>query len=147
MANQYKQKQIPVLVLDPDKRSLWNADFITNDPEEFLLVVFANRSCAIFVDESGDMIGRYGGAMNRLATTSRKWGHNCHFIAQRAKQIDVTTRTQCSNIFLFKQSLDDTKELARDFCAEDLKQAHTLKKGEYLMKIGVDGIVKKCRAW
>lgn len=135
------------MVLDPDKRSEWNADFITTNPEEFLEVVFANTGCAVFVDESGDMIGRYGGAMNRLATTSRKWGHNCHFIAQRAKQIDPTTRTQCSNVFVFKQSLDDTKELAREFVADELKNAHILRKGEYLGKIGVDGTVFKGRAW
>lgn len=93
------------------------------------------------------MIGRYGQSMNRLATTSRKWGHRCHFIAQRAKQIDVTTRTQCSNVFVFKQSLDDTKELAKEFVADGLKQAHKLKKGEYLYKFGVDGEVGRGKAW
>jgi len=91
------------------------------------------------------MIGRYGGIMNRLATNSRHYGHNAHFISQRAKQIDPTIRSQCSNIFLFKQSLYDTKDLSNEFVSQGLMQAHTLKKGEYIYKIGVDGETKKGR--
>lgn len=134
-------------MLDPDKRSQWNADFITDDPNEFLAIVKSNTGCALFIDESGLVIGRYGGAMQWLATNSRKWGHKAHFITQRATQLDPTVRNQCTSVFIFKQSLADTKILANEFVSDDLKQAHTLAKGEYLAKIGVDGKVFKSKAW
>ena len=135
------------MVLDPDKRKEWQADFITDDPDEFLKTVKINTRCALFIDESGQMIGRYSGAMQWLATNSRKWGHKAHFIAQRAKQIDPLVRTQCTNLFLFKQSLDDSKELSRDFVCDELRGAHNLMQGEYFGKIGVDGQVYKAKAW
>jgi hypothetical protein len=147
IARKYKEKGIQVLVLDPDKRADWQADFITDDPDYYLQTVKLNTKCALFIDESGMMIGRYSGAMAWLATNSRKWGHKAHFIAQRAKQIDPIVRTQCTNIFLFKQSLDDSKELSRDFVCDELKSASGLSQGEYLGKIGVDGKIFKAKAW
>jgi hypothetical protein len=134
-------------VLDPDKRSGWQADFLTDDPAEYLEVVKVNQGCALFIDESGQMIGRYAREMAWLATNSRKWGHKAHFITQRATQLDTTVRNQCTTIFLFKQSLNDTKILANEFVSDDLEAAHTLSQGEYLGKIGVDGKVFKSHAW
>ncbi len=147
IAAMQKQKGRPILVLDPDKRREWNADFITADPEEFLEVCKVNQSCALFIDESGQTIGRYAGSMQWVATNSRKWGHKAHFISQRATQIDVLMRTQCSNLFLFKQSVNDSKILAQEFVCPQLMEACNLKKGEYLAKVGVDGVVTKSRAW
>jgi len=147
LAKRYRQNNINVLVLDPDKRSGWEADFLTDNPEEYLDVVKVNKSCALFIDESGEMIGRYAKEMAWLATNSRKWGHKAHFITQRASQLDPTVRNQCTTIFLFKQSLSDTKDLANEFCSEDLELAHTLNQGEYLCKIGVDGKVFKSNAF
>ena len=143
----YKRNGTGILVLDPDKRREWNADYITDDPDEFLRVVKVNQRCALFIDEGGQTIGRYSGAMQWLATNSRKWGHKAHFIAQRAQQIDPNVRNQCTAIFLFKQSFDDSKILAREFVADELFEARNLKKGEYLGKTGVDKEVFKSRAW
>lgn len=147
MARVYKSKNIPVLVLDPDKRKEWGADFITDDPEFFLETVKLNKKCALFVDESGSMIGRYSGAMAWLATNSRKWGHKAHFLAQRARQIDPLVRNQCSNVFVFKQSVDDSKIIASEFVCDKLKNAQSLCQGEYFGKIGVDGKTFKAKAW
>lgn len=145
LAREYKESGRNVLVLDPDLRKEWNAHFITDDPEYFLKVVKMNKSCALFIDESGQTIGRYAPEMEWLATQSRKWGHKAHFITQRASQISPTLRNQCTNLFLFKQSPTDSKILACDFVADELKNAHKLKQGEYLVKIGVDGEIKRCR--
>ncbi len=147
LAAKYKLKGTRILVLDPDMRKDWNADFITDDPEKFLQVCKLNQSAALFIDESGQTIGRYAGPMQWVATNSRKWGHKAHFISQRATQLDVLMRTQCSNIFLFKQSVNDSKILAAEFVCPELLGACNLKKGEFLMKAGVDGEVKKGRAW
>lgn len=145
IAQAYKAQGVPVYVLDPFKRAEWNADFITDDPDGFLDFVFTHKSAAVFVDESGDVIGRWSGDLQKLATQSRQFGHRVHFITQRAKQFDVNMRTQCENIFLFKQSPDDAKELARDFVAPSLIDAGSLRKGEFLSKIGVDGPVRRAK--
>jgi hypothetical protein len=143
----YKAKGTPILVLDPDKRSEWQADFITDDPEYYLQVVKVNKSCALFIDESGQSIGRYSGPMAWLATNARKWGHKSHFIAQRATQIDPLVRGQCTTIFLFKQSVADSKILASEYVCDELQKANTLCQGEYFGKVGVDGKIYKSKAW
>ena len=145
LAQTYKSKGIPIIVLDPFQSAKWNADYITDNPDEFMSIVFSKTSCAVFIDEGGDMIGRWGGIMNQLATRSRHYGHNVVFICQRAKMIDITVRTQCVNIFLFKQSLYDSKELSQDFVCDALIGASELKAGEFIAKIGVDGQVKRGR--
>lgn len=89
----------------------------------------------MFIDESGEMIGRYADVMGKLATRSRHYGHNAHFIAQRASQLDKTIRDQCSNLYLFCVSMDDAKTLANEYGKEELKQANNLGKGE-LFKTG-----------
>jgi len=143
----YKRRGTPVIVLDPDMRKDWNADFITDDPDKFLEVCKINQSAALFIDESGQTIGRYAGSMAWVATNSRKWGHKAHFISQRATQLDILMRTQCSNLFLFKQGVNDSKILAAEFVCPELMSACNLKKGEYLAKLGVDNEIKRGRAW
>ena len=114
---------------DPD----WNADFQTENQDEFLEAVWGNRSCAVFIDEAGDEIGKYNKTMEKLATRGRQWGHKCYFISQRVKQLSTTIRTQCSELVIFKQSLTDTKDLADEFVEPMINQAHTLEKGEFIL--------------
>lgn len=147
LARRYKARGTPILVLDPDKRKDWNADYLTDNPEEFLTVCKSNKSCAIFVDESGQMIGRYAPQMEWLATQSRKWGHKAHFITQRASQISPTLRNQCTSIFLFKQSPSDAKIVACDFVCEELKNAPSLLTGEYIAKTCLDKPAFKAKAF
>jgi len=145
LSQQYLKRNIPVFVLDPLLSEKWNANYITDNPDEFVETVFDNVNCAVFVDESAETIGRYAGIMQKLATSSRNLGHNVHFICQRPKQLDINMRTQCENIFVFKLSLYDTRELANEYVADELLYAPQLKKGEYLAKIGVDGSVRRAK--
>lgn len=119
-------------MLDPMGDPEWPTEHVYDDPEVFLHTVFSSQRCAIFVDESGDTIGRYGGEMNKLATKGRHWGHKCHFISQRAQQIDPSTRTQCSELFLFKSSLTDADILSKEYGEPALKDATKLQRGECL---------------
>jgi len=133
MSKALQRKNVKTIVLDPFLDPEWYADFITSDQDEFLNVVWdVGRQCAIFVDESGDAIGKYNNVMNELATRGRHWGHICHFICQRPKQLSTTIRTQCSNLAIFKQSLADTKDLANEFVDNEINNAHTLEKGEFI---------------
>ena len=133
-----------MLVLDPFRSSKWHAQYISAEPETYLKVVKASRCCACFVDECGKWADDgFDTVLKWMATNARHFGHNCHFITQRATQISPTIRTQCSNIFLFKQNFYDAREVARDFAADELLEAHKLKHGQYLVKAGVDGLVRK----
>lgn len=142
LAQMYKDKKIPVLVLDPYKSKRWGADYVTDCPSVFVQVVKRSMKCALFVDEVGHFIDEgFVSDLRWIATNSRHYGHNAHFISQRATQIPPTIRNQCSNLFLFKQSYSDTKQLSQDFASDDLLTAHELKKGQYLGKVGIDGSV------
>lgn len=140
LAQRYKKAGIPIMILDPFIKLDWQANYITDNPDEFLDTVFENVNCSVFIDESADMIGRYAGAMQKLATQSRNLGHNVHFICQRPKQLDINMRTQCENIFCFKLSGYDARELANEHVTNELTKSGGLKAGEFIYKIGVDGI-------
>ena len=129
----YRARGIKTVVLDPMYDQRWSADFLTTDKARFLEVVQnpETRSCALFIDESAELIGQYHDEMFWLATRSRHYGHNTHFIAQRAKQLAKTVRDQCAYLFLFNCSFDDSKELANEFNRMELKEACTLQRGEY----------------
>lgn len=126
----YKAKGIKTAVLDPLNDPTWDADFQTDDPEEFLDVVYRSQSCALFIDESGTAIGRYAGPMQVLATQSRHFGHRAYFITQRASQLDRTVRDQCETLFLFRVGKMDGDTMAEEFGYPELKQANILGKGE-----------------
>lgn len=122
----YKARGVKTIVLDPLGDPGWHADLQTPSPEDFLSVVKASRSCAVFVDESGEMIGRYNDEMFWLATRGRHYGHNCHFITQRAAQLNPTVRNQCTQAFIFCVSLSDAKTLADEYNKQEIRQANTL---------------------
>ena len=119
-------------MLDPLLDPGWNADFITGNQEKFLDAVWNNQDCAIFIDEGGETIGRYNKVMDRVATKGRHWGHKCYFITQRPKQISTNIRAQCSELVIFKQSLNDTRDLADEFVETMINEAHTLADGEFI---------------
>lgn len=148
LADNYRARGIPIIVLDPYLSSAWGADFITDSPDEFLSVVKSSTSCALFMDECGHYVDDgFDKQLRWLATNSRHYGHNSHFITQRAKQLKPTVRDQCTHLFMFKQSYDDAKELTRNFATDELLEAPSLKKGEYLGKVGIDGQVFRGRVF
>lgn len=120
-----------VIVLDP-MHDNWNADFQTDDVSTFLRVFWESQSCDVFIDESGDAIGRYNDAMIRTATKGRHWGHKVHYITQRGAQLSMTVRAQCSRIFLFSIWPDDAKAMAASFNQPALLEAANLGKGDYI---------------
>lgn len=130
-----QKKPVPSLVLDPLGDDAWTkagAKFQTADAEKYMQVVFNSRRCALFVDEAGEAIGRYAGAMQKLATRSRHYGHNAHFIAQRAQMLDKTIRDQCEYLFVFRVSKKDAETLYDEFGYDELLQSHQLQKGEFI---------------
>jgi len=132
MARIYREQGIEVLVLDPLLDPDWPVDKVHEDPDEYMSQVFTKKKCALFIDESGEMIGRYSGVMGKLATRSRHYGHNAHFIVQRCAQLDKTVRDQCVYIYLFRVSKKDSETLADEYCDDMLKESCNLNKLEFI---------------
>lgn len=128
----YGAHRIPRIVLDPLCDPGWQADYQTSAPEDFLSVLWRSQSCAVFIDEAGDSVGRYDVAMQQCATRARHWGHNVHFLCQRATQVAVIVRDQCSHLFLFRVSAKDADILAAEWSAPDLAMASSLERGEFI---------------
>jgi hypothetical protein len=118
IAAAYRAQGIKVAVLDPMRDPGWQADYLSTDPVEFLSTVKDPnkcQQCAIFVDESGSMLDKYAEECNWLTTMSRHHGHVTHIIAQRAQQVSVTIRSNCSTLYAFQIDPDDAKKYSKDF--------------------------------
>jgi energy-coupling factor transporter ATP-binding protein EcfA2 len=121
----------PVIVLDPLNDPGWFAGYKTSDPEQFLQAFWKSRGCHAFIDEAGDMVGRFDDTMRKTATRGRHWGHSCYYLSQRGAMVDTTVRAQCRHLFLFTSSIDDCKILAKEFNKPELLQAVDLPQGHY----------------
>jgi hypothetical protein len=133
MSRHYRDRKIKILVLDPLLDPDWCADYITDNPYEFLSVYFNPNTlrCAVFIDEAGENVGNYDYTMIKTATRGRHWGHSNHYCSQRGTQIARTVRDQCSNLFLFATALEDCKIHAREWNNEKLLSGAKLQQGEF----------------
>lgn len=127
----YSKRGRKVLILDPLMDRRWTGH-VFQDSDEFLAEASKQRQCALFIDESGEMIGRYKDEMFWLATRARHYGHDSHFVCQRAQQLALTVRTQCESLACFRVSEMDAKLLADDWARPELKEACNLDKGEFI---------------
>ncbi len=132
LSKQYKARGIGVIVLDPLRDPNWHADYVTDKGDDFLECFWQSQSCAVFIDESGDAVGRYDLEMERTATKGRHFGHNVHYITQRHSQISTTVRGQTRFLALFRSSVDDCKIHAREWARPQLLDGAQLSQGEYL---------------
>lgn len=126
LAKEFRLNNYKVLVLDPLSDPDWEVDFKTKDKDEFLDMVKRSKSCILFIDESGQEIGRYNDEMFFLATQARHWGHISFFISQRAQALNKTVRDQCSNLYAFRLSLSDSVILSDQFAQPELKNIVSL---------------------
>jgi hypothetical protein len=147
LAHHYYGRGWGVLVLDPLCDPRWNPeppqlDRLTRkvqqtafkqmaDGDEFLKIFWASKRCMVFIDESGDAVGRYDLAMQQTATKGRHWGHSVHFLSQRGVQINRTVRDQCSHLFLFTTAREDAKVHANEWNQPALIEAAMLPQGSY----------------
>jgi len=133
LAREYAERGIQSLALDPIGDPKWKevSAFCTSDSSQFMEVAGASRSCALFVDESGEVIGRYNSEMFALATRFRHYGHRVHFLTQRPAQLSPTVRDQCSTMYLFACSMKDAKILSDEWGRQEIADAHKLNQGEF----------------
>lgn len=110
----------------------WIADLVTSNPHKFLITAQKSRSCMLYLDESGETVGRYNDEMLWLATRARHYGHISHFITQRVVLLNRTVRDQCSKLFVFRVSANDAKALADDWANPHLYNAANLDKYQFI---------------
>lgn len=135
LAKAVKKAGNKVAVLTPLKYEFkrWQfADFITDDPEEFLQYAKKNTNYYLFVDEGATSINKYDEAMNWLTTTARHFGHATTIIAHRYVQLNSTLRSQASKIYLFAVSLDDLKEIGTEWRQTELSHTN-FEKGKFVL--------------
>jgi hypothetical protein len=106
------------------------ADFQTDDPEHFLKVVKANPDASIFVDESGDLVGRK--EIEQLATKHRHAGQNVHYMGQRPCDTRPRIRANLPCIYLFRSDIDDCKILAKEKVQPAFMEGVNLERGEFI---------------
>lgn len=132
LAGWYRRHGIGVLVLDPMKDPGWQADWMTDNPDEFLRTVRDPDQClqcALFIDESGESINKFDKEFNWITCRSRHHGHVAHLISQRAQDINASTRAQATTLYIFNVNADDAKQYARDFNAPAALEAPHLPQG------------------
>lgn len=134
---QYRAAGVKTIILDPLNDPDWRVGatdqmvFQTTDADAFLEVFWMSESCAAFIDEAGEAVGRYNTVMQETATKGRHWGHNLHYITQGGSQLAPIVRNQCSHLFLFATALSDCKKHADEWNRPELLEASRFKAGEY----------------
>lgn len=151
LAQEYKKRGIGVIVCDPLMDTKWNADWITDDIDEFMAVVRDPEQClgcALFIDEGGVTFSgrKFDSEFNWLTTTSRHHGHVCHLISHKGVNLNPVMRENCLNVVAFNIHGDYAKDLARDVNCEELKEANSLPKGHYIYASRWNG-VKRGKVW
>jgi hypothetical protein len=147
----YYRNGYSIIVLDPMCDPRWRPEgyrdplpgeerrfFQTADPDVFLKTFWDSTGCMVFIDESGDTVGRYDIAMQQTATKGRHWGHSVHFLSQRGAQINRTVRDQWSNLFLFNTAKKDAELHAHEWNQPELENANLLPQGHYYHVVRFD---------
>ena len=126
----------PVIVLDEMMDAGWKTEsgavLVTDDTETFLQAFWDSRSCAAFIDEAGESVGRYDAAMANTATRGRHHGHICHYIVQRPTLINKTVVTQCTEAYIFVSEPDDLDALAKRYLCPEIRDAGAYMQGQYM---------------
>lgn len=119
-------------LMDPEWVSISGAVLVTDNQEEFLAALWANRNLTFVIDEAGDSVGRYNKAMSKTATRGRHWGHIGIYITQRPAMLDTNVRGQCGHAYAFVNDEDSAEALAKAFLNKKLLDTVNLRQGEYI---------------
>lgn len=113
-------------------REVWGDQaFVTSNPDEFEKVVWAEKSCFVFIDESSDTIDRDRG-FTKFFTRIRHNGHKLFVMGHDGSSLLPVMRQQLQTLFLFRQSKDPAKEWAKLFGNDAIMAACTLHQHEFL---------------
>lgn len=137
IAKGLKDRGHKIAILDPMKDREWIeiADFSTHNPDAFLAYAKRTKSHFLFVDESGTAIGRYNRAMDWLTTTGRHLGHSVTLICHRTTNLAPTIRDNCTTVYVFAVSEEDSIALAKAYREPSLRNVAKFRQGQFY-KVG-----------
>lgn len=110
--NYWQASGIKSIALDIHREQWGEQAWITENPESFDKMVWAEKGCAVFIDESSDTIAR-DGEMTKFFTRIRHNGHKLHVIGHSGTSLLPVMREQLQTLFLFRQSHDPAKEWSK----------------------------------
>jgi DNA helicase HerA-like ATPase len=123
------------------------AEWESDDALEFLVEVQVRilekpKVRFLAIDEGHELFTRGDCDAKWLATKGRHYGLNLIIVTQRGADMNVTARAQCLPVYVFQCSLTDAALLADEFGKPELKEAPTLRKGEFF-RVDEDGIERR----
>ncbi len=127
-----------VLVCDVQMKAMWrgNYTFITDDVDEWVRALRANKDCVGIWDEAGNTMEADPGLARRhswVAMQSRNLGHLIYFMCQRAGQLPLGMRNQCGQALVFNQRSDYDRRWCAMSYGQEMMAADTLGVGECLI--------------
>lgn len=128
----------PVLVYDPTALKPgpsvngWTADYVFTDFSAFSRAFWASRGCLVVIDEAPTACDEDAAGVRQIMMRGRHVDHVVTLIAQRSPRVDKTAREQCSELFCFRVSRSDARDLADEWAADELAEAHRLPQLHYL---------------
>lgn len=147
-AHEYAKIGHTPIVLDKTRNRDWPSNSIFfADPQELLNYVQDPEQCLrqpIFLEEAGLALEEFRIPCRWLTTFSRHHGMRTHIVAQRAEMVDLTTRSQCTNLIAFGLSRKDAKSYADEFNGPEIMQCISFQPGTYIHKTRyAPGVVRK----
>lgn len=127
----YLRGGIRSIVLDPNLEKWGPQAFVTADRAVFFKMVKAERSCAVYIEESSEMLDR-DSEMTWLFTRIRHYGHRIHVSGHSGMSLLPVMREQLQTLAIFRVNEDALKIWARLFSEKKIFQASTLKQYEFL---------------
>jgi len=114
LARESKKKGIMSMVYDT-KGSGYCCDIVCKSMNRFLDIAMESNNLMLFVDDCITVLKSNDPRHRWLTAESRHRGHSVVLIGQRYKNIPKTNRDNCEELWMFRQSLSDCKEIAGDF--------------------------------
>ena len=128
----------PVAVFDPHffGETDWQCDYITANKKDFVEFFYTHIGYLCIIDEAG---ANFNAKDVRMCSQGRHWGHTVFLLSQRAQQVDKTMRDQCDSFgLIFRQDVDDSKALSRQFIYDDVATANELENRHCFLVNGND---------
>lgn len=130
LAQQFEASGVRCLALDPYDAP-WPVTWKTRKIDAFIAKAKDSRSCALFVDEAGQLDLR-DPDHEWLLTGARHWGHVTHIIGQSGVQLSPLGRSSITRLFLFR-STEETAEYWRTAFVDDrIRGATTLARFQFI---------------
>ena len=98
----------------------------THDPEAFLRMYWAARSCDCFMELADADVDKFDGRFHRCFTQGRHEGHRNFYLSQRAAMVHPNVRENCASLYLFAVPIKGARLWADEFNDESLLGATTL---------------------